>query len=191
MFQNRRKHLLVLWENHLIKSYTYRITMRSRRGWTTLLLQNRRSFASWNANTTTIDSSALIYLGAAGSNSSSSSSLSHRHQNHHHHLRKVGRSRNYASDVSEERKRARNIGISAFFALSFILSALVFVVLCSFLFDRYRFLDILTLFLREERAGGRRECEIRRRFDFSPLSYNSRDVHVITLSPCTRAHIHL
>ena len=146
MFQNRRKHLLVLWENHLIKSYAHRITMRSRRGWTTLLLQNRRSFASWNANTTTIDSSALIYLGAAGSNSSSSSSLSHHHhQNHHHHLlRKVGRSRHYASDVSEERKRARNIGISKFFPLSFILSGLVFVVLCSFLFDRYRFLDILS-----------------------------------------------
>ncbi len=149
-FQNRLwKHLLVLWENHLIKSYTYRITMRSRRGWTTLLLQNRRSFASWNANATTIDSSAPIYLGAAGSNSSSSSSLSHHHhhhhhQNHHHHLRKVGRSRHYASDVSEERKRARNIGISAFFALSFILSGLVFVVVCSFLFDRYRFLDILS-----------------------------------------------
>ena len=144
-FQNRRKHLLVLWENHLIKSYTYRITMRSRRGWTTLLLQNRRSFASWNANTTTIDSSALLYLGAAGSSSSSSSSLSHHHhQNHHHHLRKVGRSRHYASDVSEERKRARNIGISAFFALWLLLSALVFVVVCSFLSDRYRFLDILS-----------------------------------------------
>ena len=133
---------LVLWENHLIKSYAHRITMRSRRGWTTLLLQNRRSFASRNATTTAIDSSALIYLGAAGSNSSSSS-LSH-HHHHHHHLRKVGRSRHYASDVSEERKRARNIGISAFFALSFILSGLVFVVLCSFLFDRYRFLDILS-----------------------------------------------
>ena len=145
-FQNRRKHLLVLWENHLIKSYTYRITMRSRRGWTTLLLQNRRSFASWSANTTTIDSSALIHLGAAGSNSSSSSSLSHHHHqnHHHHHLRKVGRSRHYASDVSEERKRARNIGISAFFALWLLLSALVFVVVCSFLSDRYRFLDILS-----------------------------------------------
>ena len=128
--------------------------MRSRRGWTTLLLQNRRSFASRNATTTAIDSSALIYLGAAGSNSSSSSlSHHHHHQNHHHHhhhhhlhhhLRKVGRSRHYASDVSEERKRARNIGISKFFALSFILSGLVFVVLCSFLFDRYRFLDILS-----------------------------------------------
>lgn len=149
MFQNRRKHLLVLWENHLIKSYTHRITMRSRRGWTTLLLQNRRSFASRSANTTTIDSSALIYLGAAGSNSSSSSSLSHHHHHHHqnhhhHHLRKVGRSRHYASDVSEERKRARNIGISKFFALSLLLSALVFVVVCSFLSDRYRFLDILS-----------------------------------------------
>ena len=147
MFQNRRKHLLVLWENHLIKSYAHRITMRSRRGWTTLLLQNRRSFASRNATTTAIDSSALIYLGAAGSNSSSSSLSQHHHQNHHHHhhhLRKVGRSRHYASDVSEERKRARNIGISKFFALSFILSGLVFVVLCSFLFDRYRFLDILS-----------------------------------------------
>ena len=145
-FQNRRKHLLVLWENHLIKSYTHRITMRSRRGWTTLLLQNRRSFASWNAKSNTIDSSALIYLGAAGSNSSSSSSLSHHHHqnHHHHHLRKVGRSRHYASDVSEERKRARNIGISKFFALSFILSGLVFVVVCSFLSDRYRFLDILS-----------------------------------------------
>jgi hypothetical protein len=147
-FQNRRKHLLVLWENHLIKSYTNRITMRSRRGWTTLLLQNRRSFASWNANTTTIDSSALLYLGAAGSSSSSSSSLSHHHHHHqnhhHHHLRKVGRSRHYASDVSEERKRARNIGISAFFALSLLLSGLVFVVVCSFLSDRYRFLDILS-----------------------------------------------
>ena len=148
MFQNRRKHLLVLWENHLIKSYAHRITMRSRRGWTTLLLQNRRSFASRNATTTAIDSSALTYLGAAGSNSSSSSLSHHHHQNHHHHhhhhLRKVGRSRHYASDVSEERKRARNIGISKFFALSFILSGLVFVVLCSFLFDRYRFLDILS-----------------------------------------------
>ena len=147
MFQNRRKHLLVLWENHLIKSYTYRITMRSRRGWTTLLLQNRRSFASWSANTTTIDSLALLYLGAAGSSSSSSSSLSHHHHHqnhHHHHLRKVGRSRHYASDVSEERKRARNIGISAFFALSLLLSGLVFVVVCSFLSDRYRFLDILS-----------------------------------------------
>lgn len=145
-FQNRRKHLLVLWENHLIKSYAHRITMRSRRGWTTLLLQNRRSFASWSANTTTIDSSALIHLGAAGSNSSSSSSLSHHHHqnHHHHHLRKVGRSRHYASDVSEERKRARNIGISAFFALWLLLSALVFVVVCSFLSDRYRFLDILS-----------------------------------------------
>ena len=151
-FQNRRKHLLVSlsWENHLI-SYAHRITMRSRRGWTTLLLQNRRSFASWNANTTTIDSSAIIHLGAAGSNSSSGSSLSHHHHHHHqhhhhHHLRKVGRSRHYASDVSEERKRARNIGISTFFALSFILSALVFVVVCSFLSDRYRFLDIFSLF---------------------------------------------
>ena len=52
------------WENHLIKSYAHRITMRPTR-WTILLLQNRRSFASWNANTTTIDSSALIHLGAA------------------------------------------------------------------------------------------------------------------------------
>ena len=141
---NRRKHLLVLWENHLIKSYAHRITMRSRRGWTTLLLQNRRSFASRNATTTAIDSSALIYLGAAGSNSSSSSLSQHHHHHHHHHLRKVGRSRHYASDVSEERKRARNIGISKFFALSFILSGLVFVVVCSFLSDRYRFLDILS-----------------------------------------------
>ena len=149
-YENVSKHLLEsLWENHLIKSYAHRITMRSRRGWTTLLLQNRRSFASRNATTTAIDSSALIYLGAAGSNSSSSSLSHHHHQNHHHHhhhhhLRKVGRSRHYASDVSEERTRARNIGISKFFALSFILSGLVFVVLCSFLFDRYRFLDILS-----------------------------------------------
>lgn len=135
--------------------------MRSRRGWT-LLLQNRRR-ASWSANTNTIDSSALIYLVAAGSSSSSSSSssLSHRHHQNHHHLRKVGRSRHYASKVSEERKRARNIGISAFFALSFILSALVFVVVCSFLSDRYRFLDILSLFLLRKRRESWRPSRVR------------------------------
>ena len=89
-------------------------TTTTRRAWTLLLQNGRRGWSS---------SSEIIPAAAAGAAAPFSahfqqqrlSALSHHHHHHHHHHLS---SRRYASSVgkiSEERKLARNIGISAFF----------------------------------------------------------------------------
>ena len=90
-------------------------TRTTRRAWTLLLQNGRRGWSS---------SSEIIPAAAAGAAAPFSAhfqqkrvfALSHHHHHHHHHHHLS--SRRYASSagkISEERKLARNIGISAFF----------------------------------------------------------------------------
>ena len=159
-------------------------TRTTRRAWTLLLQNGRRGWSS---------SSEIIPAAAAGAAAPFSahfqqqrlSALSH-HHHHHHHLS----SRRYASSagkISEERKLARNIGISAFFFFPCFTTCLLFSSpLCLFPIDDIEVLFSLSSYQRRRPALGSDDASTYCPSSLSSFRSLARALRFTFISLCVR-----